>query len=106
MRKNRATAGEHEPALPLAVLPTVRGGRAGGGGVILSDAELTALTGYKRRGAQVRWLAANGWRHAVNAVGAVIVARAEFERQLVGGKPQAAESAIRWGEVKNGRKAA
>lgn len=74
--------------------------------MLLTPAELRALTGHKWRKAQVRWLVAHGWRHTVNALGAVVVARAEFDRQLVSAEARAPESAIRWGEVKNGRKAA
>lgn len=75
-------------------------------GGLLTVAEVRTVTGYRRRGAQVRWLVSHGWRHTVNALGAVIVARAEFDRQLVSAEAQAPESAIRWGEVKRGRKAA
>lgn len=74
--------------------------------MILTDAELSALTGAKRRGGHVRWLQAHGWRYTLSGTGAVIVARAEFEAQLVSGAAVKSESAIRWGEVKHGRKAA
>ena len=74
--------------------------------MILSDAELLALTGYSRASSQVRWLSQHGWRYTLTCRGRPIVARAEFEAQLVSGKVSAPESAIRWGEVKHGRKAA
>ena len=74
--------------------------------MILSDAELEGLTGYSQAKAQARWLAAHGWRYTTNCRGKPRVARAEFEAQLVTGKVASTESAIRWGEVKHGRKAA
>lgn len=74
--------------------------------MILTETELRELTGYKRPGAQRRWLAAHGWRFTLTCRGLPVVARAELETQLVSGKESAPESAIRWGEVKHGRKAA
>lgn len=74
--------------------------------MFLSPEQLSALTGAKRRGGQIRWLQAHGWRYTLSGTGAVIVASAEFEAQLVSGKATQPESAIRWGEVKDGRKAA
>lgn len=50
----------------------------------LTDAELVRLTGYKRGAEQVKWLEAHDWLHETNAAGAPIVARAYFERRLVG----------------------
>jgi hypothetical protein len=54
--------------------------------MILSQADIKALTGYVRASAQVRWLRHHGWKFAVNALGDPIVALAEFNRHLVGGK--------------------
>lgn len=54
--------------------------------MILSPDDLSALTGYIRASAQVRWLRRHGWRFTVNALGRPIVALAEFNRHLVGGR--------------------
>jgi hypothetical protein len=54
--------------------------------MILSKADLKTLTGYVRASAQVRWLRRHGWRFVVNALGEPVVAQAEFNRQMVGGK--------------------
>lgn len=59
--------------------------------MILSASDLERLTGYTRASAQVRWLRRNGWRFTVNAVGAPVVALAEFQRKLVGGTLSAQE---------------
>jgi uncharacterized protein DUF4224 len=54
--------------------------------VILARSEIQRLTGYSRASAQVRWLRHNGWRFTVNALGDPVVALAEFNRHMVGGK--------------------
>jgi hypothetical protein len=54
--------------------------------VIVDASDIKTLTGYARPSAQVRWLRHNGWRFTVNALGAPVVALAEFNRHLVGGK--------------------
>lgn len=54
--------------------------------MIVSKADLKELTGYTRVSAQIRWLRRNGWRFTVNGLGDPIVAIAEFNRQMVGGK--------------------
>lgn len=54
--------------------------------MILPASEIKTLTGYVRASAQVRWLRRHGWRFTVNALGDPIVALAEFNRHLVGGK--------------------
>lgn len=59
--------------------------------MFLSADDLAALTGRVRRGAQVRWLRAHGWRHTVNALGLPVVAVAEVNRKLVGGTRVAQE---------------
>ena len=46
--------------------------------------ELVALTGYKRGAEQIAWLKARRWLHETTAAGAPRVARAYFERRLVG----------------------
>jgi Domain of unknown function (DUF4224) len=57
--------------------------------MMLSSDEIKALTGYTRSSAQIRWLRRNGWRFVVNALGQPIVATAEFDRHLVGGRKAA-----------------
>lgn len=52
----------------------------------MPQADLKALTGYVRVTAQIRWLARHGWRFEVNGIGEPIVALAEFNRHLVGGR--------------------
>jgi Domain of unknown function (DUF4224) len=54
--------------------------------MILSPADIKTLTGYVRASAQIRWLRRHGWKFAVNALGNPIVALAEFNRHLVGGR--------------------
>lgn len=54
--------------------------------MIVHKDDLKQLTGYSRASAQVRWLRRNGWRFTVNALGYPVVAIAEFNRKLVGGK--------------------
>lgn len=54
--------------------------------MILPPSTVKALTGYTRASAQVRWLRRNGWKVTVNALGEPIVALAEFNRHMVGGK--------------------
>lgn len=54
--------------------------------MILANSDIKALTGYVRASAQARWLRKHGWRFTVNALGMPIVAQAEFNRHMVGGK--------------------
>lgn len=54
--------------------------------MILSQSEIKALTGYVRASAQVRWLRDHRWKFTVNALGEPIVALAEFNRLMVGGR--------------------
>ena len=54
--------------------------------MIVSKEDLATLTGYIRASAQIRWLRHHGWRFAVNGLGDPIVAVAEFNRHLVGGR--------------------
>jgi hypothetical protein len=58
----------------------------GGASVILGKDVLVKLTGYVRVSAQIRWLSHNGWKFTVNGLGDPIVAEAEFNRKLVGGR--------------------
>lgn len=50
--------------------------------LFLSDAELVALTGYRRVGDQCKWLSGAEWRFAVSRVGRPIVSRAYCEQRL------------------------
>jgi hypothetical protein len=59
--------------------------------MFLSASDRETLTGYKRASAQVRWLRHNGWKFTVNALGEPVVALAEFNRRMVGGKIAAQE---------------
>jgi hypothetical protein len=52
----------------------------------LTEADLERLTGYVRPSAQVRWLRRQGWKFTVNALGKPIVAIAEYNRRMVGGR--------------------
>lgn len=54
--------------------------------MILAQSDLVTLTGYVRASAQARWLRKHGWRFTVNGLGQPIVAQAEFNRHMVGGK--------------------
>lgn len=50
--------------------------------MFLTADELRELTGLTRWSAQIRWLSARGWAHAVRADGRPVVSRKEAERQL------------------------
>ncbi len=54
--------------------------------MILGPSDIEQLTGYVRPSAQGRWLRRHGWRFTVNALGSPVVALAEFNRHMVGGK--------------------
>ena len=54
--------------------------------MILAPSDLRSLTGYTRASAQVRWLREHGWKFTVNGLGDPVVALAEFNRHMVGGK--------------------
>ena len=54
--------------------------------MFLTHDEIRTLTGYRRASAQVRWLRRHGYRFSVNGLGAPIVALAEFNRHMVGGR--------------------
>lgn len=54
--------------------------------MILTPQDLHDLTGYVRPSAQARWLRRHGWRFTVNALGVPVVAQAEFNRHMVGGR--------------------
>ena len=54
--------------------------------MIVARNDLKDLTGFVRASAQMRWLRAHGWRFTVNGLGDPVVALAEFNRHMVGGK--------------------
>lgn len=70
--------------------------------MFLTTAELRDLTGYKRPSAQVRWLRRHGWRFTVSGLGGPVVAVAELNRRMVGGRTSAQEPD--WGAL-NGTQA-
>ncbi len=51
---------------------------------ILTREELVAITGYKQKGAQARWLRAHKIRFTLNAMGHPVVGRWHYE-QFAGG---------------------
>jgi hypothetical protein len=53
-------------------------------GLFLTKDELVALTGRKKAVLQVEWLKKHRWLYETNACGAPRVARAYFERRMVG----------------------
>jgi hypothetical protein len=69
--------------------------------VILESSDIEQLTGYVRSSAQARWLRRHGWRFTVNALGAPVVALAEFNRHMVGGKSASApqEPDFNWNAI-------
>lgn len=52
--------------------------------LLLNAEELHAITGYKLAKYQAAELKRRGWKFEVNAAGAPLVARAYFERRMVG----------------------
>ena len=54
--------------------------------MILAPSDLRDLTGYVRASAQARWLRKHGWKFTINGLGMPVVAQAEFNRHLVGGR--------------------
>lgn len=54
--------------------------------MFLTASDLRTLTGYRRASAQVRWLRKHGYRFTVSGLGVPIVALAEFNRHMVGGR--------------------
>lgn len=61
-------------------------GASRGGDVFLSADELQRLTGYCRPSAQARWLRRHGYKLTMNGLGEPVVAVAEMNRHLVGGR--------------------
>lgn len=56
--------------------------------MFLSDADLERLTGYRRPGAQVRWLRQNGVLHYVRADGKPVVPVTAFQPQDIPTRPK------------------
>lgn len=54
-------------------------------GLFLTDDELQDLTGAMRSPSQIEWLRANRWLFEISRGGKPRVARAYFERRMVGG---------------------
>lgn len=63
--------------------------------MLLTPAELIDLTDRRRASAQIAWLRSHGWRFEVSAGGRPKVARAEYERRMVGGRPRPAADRAR-----------
>lgn len=53
--------------------------------LFLTDDELQELTGAMRSPVQIEWLRANRWLFEISRAGKPRVARAYFERRMVGG---------------------
>lgn len=70
--------------------------------MILPRSDVKALTGYVRASAQTRWLRRHGWKFTVNALGEPVVALAEFNRHMVGGRAASTQEP-KW-EAMNGAK--
>jgi hypothetical protein len=54
--------------------------------MILSPSDLVEVTGFTRASAQIRWLRKHGWKFTVSGIDKPVVAIAEFNRHLVGGR--------------------
>ena len=61
--------------------------------ILLTREELYALTRRSQPAAQVRWLAQAGWKFARDSDGYPIVAREEFQRNMIGAAVSLAEPA-------------
>lgn len=71
--------------------------------MIVPKSELKILTGYTRVSAQIRWLRRHGWKFIVNGLGDPIVAIAEFNRHMVGGKGAPTSQEPNW-DAMNGQR--
>ena len=63
--------------------------------VILTRDELVAITGYKRKSAQARWLRAHRIKYILNAFGHPVVGRWYFE-QFAGSTTRRGEAQPNW----------
>jgi hypothetical protein len=59
--------------------------------LFLTQEDLVRLTGKRRPSAQVAWLQRAGWKHKVNGLKEPVVALAEFNRHMVGGRAKRVE---------------
>ncbi len=59
--------------------------------LFLTPEELRELTGRAWRKDQIAWLKAKGYKHEINALGRIVVARAHVEGKLGAGTPPAPE---------------
>ena len=73
--------------------------------MFLTPLEIQRLTGYTRPSAQIRWLRHHGWRFTVNALGDPVVALAESNRHMVGGKAASMQEP-NWEGMNHGQKKA
>jgi Domain of unknown function (DUF4224) len=64
--------------------------------MFLSPQEIERLTGKKRSSTQIRWLRDHGYRIDVNGLGEPLVAIAEANRKLVGGRTMALQQEPHW----------
>lgn len=55
-----------------------------GSGLFLDKTELGELTGYRTAKRQIAWLRSHAWKFELTGAGAPRVARAFFERRMVG----------------------
>jgi hypothetical protein len=56
--------------------------------MFLNRAQLQAITGYKYRKLQIRWLEKRGWAFSVNSKGEVQVLEDEMRRNMIGGNAE------------------
>lgn len=63
--------------------------------LLLSRDELHELTNREHADAQIAWLRREGWPHVLDADGRPKVARAEFERRMLGGAAPTVRKPIR-----------
>ena len=72
--------------------------------MLLTPAELRALTGRQHADAQARWLRREGWAFVLDADGRPKVAREEYDRHMLGGNvvrlPRERRPALRWDAVR------
>ena len=62
--------------------------------LFLTQTELAELTERKRKGEQIAWLQANGYRYAIGANGHARVMREHVQARLCGGNSPAAPVAL------------
>lgn len=55
--------------------------------MILTAAEIEAITDLKQAAAQIRWLTRKGWRFVIGANGHPKVLRAEADRHMLSAQP-------------------